>query len=304
VTSILVLGARGFLGRPIAEHLRAVGHDVRFHDRAVVDLETAPLSDLRDLLVANRPDVVVNCVGVTSAHARELRGPNVLVVERLLRVLMRLPEVGLVHLGSAAEYGIGERGRAVSEHDVAAPVSEYGMSKLAATVMVQEHAMEHHLRAVVLRVFNPIGPGAPASAIAGRAAAEFRRAMQGHDPAVRFGPLDTWRDFIGVEDLARAVEAVAASTIEPRTGSVYNVGRGVAVSTREMVHELSTIAGFEGHIDEDAPSSARSVGVAWQCADITAIGDRYGWHPQQSMHEMLMELWARPGVDLGVSDRS
>jgi NDP-hexose 4-ketoreductase len=295
MTTILVLGARGFLGRPVAEHLRAVGHDVRVHDRQVLDLETAPLVALRELIDGHRPEVVVNCVGLTTSRARDLTGPNVFVVERLLRVLSSMPGIGLVHLGSAAEYGIGERDRPVRETDIAAPVSEYGTSKLAATVMVQEYAATTSVRAAVLRIFNPIGAGAPTSGVAGRAVEEFRRALLLHDPVVRFGHLDTWRDFVGVDDVTRAVEMVAAAPMQPGA-AVLNVGRGIAVCTRSMVEELSSIAGFDGEIVEDAPSSARSVGVSWQCADITAITERYGWHPQQSMHDMLEDLWSRPTI--------
>jgi nucleoside-diphosphate-sugar epimerase len=301
VTTILVLGARGFLGRPIAEHLTAVGHDVRLHDRQVLDLETAPLSALRLLIERSRAEVVVNCVGVTGQRSRDLRGPNVLVVERLLRVLARSPEIRLVHLGSAAEYGIGERGRSVRETDIAAPVSEYGMSKLAATAMVREHSAARQLRATVLRVFNPVGAGAPESSVAGRAVAEFRRALLRHEPVVRLGQLDTWRDFVGVRDVARAVGCVAVGPMERGAAEVFNVGRGAAVHTRAMVKELADIAGFAGEILEDAPPSARSVGVGWQCADISAIAQQHGWRPRQTIHDMLLELWGRPDVGTEVS---
>jgi len=215
----------------------------------------------------------------------------VVVVERLIRVLARAGGTRLVHLGSAAEYGITERDRPVRESHTAAPVSDYGLSKLAATLLVQDYARVEDVPAVVLRVFNPIGRDAPVTSVAGRATVELRRALICGEPFIRLGHLDTWRDYIGTQDVARAVEAAVASPGKPGIAEIYNVGRGVAVSTRQMIADLAAIAGYEGEIIEGAPSSGRSAGVEWQQADITEITDRYGWQPTQTVRDMLIDLW-------------
>ena len=70
---------------------------------------------------------------------------------------MRSP-ARLVHLGSAAEYGRGPGRAPVREDEPARPVGPYGVTKLAGTRLV-ELARTAGLPAVVLRVFNPVGPG-------------------------------------------------------------------------------------------------------------------------------------------------
>jgi nucleoside-diphosphate-sugar epimerase len=305
MSGVLVLGAQGFLGTPIWRRLARAGYDVYLHDRRVpdprllpgapimvLDLATAPLADVRQMIEVTGVDVVVNCAGITTASARELRGANVLVVERLLRVLARARGVRFIHLGSAAEYGLSQRGRPARETDTAAPVSDYGLSKLAATNLVVERATAEGLTAVVLRVFNPVGSGSPECSVAGRAALEIRRSLLLHRPTVELGRLDTWRDYIGVRDVAEAVVAAVATPGDPGIAEIFNVGRGIAIQTRQLVDELADIAGFTGEILGSADTSPeRSRSVDWQQADIDAITSRYGFRPSQSLRDMLCDVW-------------
>ena len=110
----------------------------------------------------------------------------------------------------------------------------YGVTKLAGTRLV-ELAAAAGLDAVVLRVFNPVGPGAPVSQPAwparGRAAPGARDGTE-----VRLGPLDTVRDFVDPRDVADAVLAAVAAPALPRP--VLNVGSGRGVPVRAMVKEL------------------------------------------------------------------
>src|SRR5687767_14276639 len=55
----LITGAAGQLGRALVQELRDAGHDVRAYSRGALDVTCAP--DVRSLLDALRPDVVLNC---------------------------------------------------------------------------------------------------------------------------------------------------------------------------------------------------------------------------------------------------
>ncbi|MGH3622742.1 MAG: NAD-dependent epimerase/dehydratase family protein, partial [Sciscionella sp.] len=146
------------------------------------------------------------------------------------------------------------------------------------------------LDAVVLRVFNPIGPGAPESSLLGRVAAELRRAMtDGTD--VRLGPLDAVRDFVDVADVADAVVAAAVAAALPHP--VLNIGSGVGKPVRALVAELLAISGWTGAVREDSTGSVRSADVPWQQADITQARQDLRWRPQRelttSLHGLLRE---------------
>ncbi|MBH1934466.1 NAD(P)-dependent oxidoreductase [Streptomyces sp. AV19] len=290
---ILLLGATGFLGRHAAGQLRALpGARVldggRTPGAAVpCDLAAADPDALADALRAAAPDAVVNCAGATAGSATRLtavnaRGPAVLC--EALRAAA--PGARLVHLGSAAEYGPAAAPRSLAETDAAAPLGLYGATKLAGTLAVTGSGID----ALVLRVFNPLGPGAPDGSLAGRLARGIRDA--GPDGTVRTGDLSAHRDFVDARDVARAV-VLAVTAPEPVTG-VLNVGTGTARTAREVAKGLARAAGFRGRIAEDGAGSPRSAALPWQQADVTAAARLLGWKPSYAFGTTLADLWAAP----------
>ncbi|GLW01591.1 NAD-dependent epimerase/dehydratase family protein [Streptomyces lavendulae] len=292
---ILVLGRTGYLGAHVADRLGALP-DVRVLDAGRspgagfgIDLAADRTERLVKTLAGAAPDAVVNCAGATGADPVTLaevnsRGPAVLCAA----LREAAPQARLVHLGSAAEYGPGAFGVRVGESAATRPVTPYGATKLAGTVTVATSGLD----AVVLRVGNPVGPGAPATGLPGRITALLREA--GPDPAavLRLGDLSAYRDFVDVRDVARAVE-LAVTTPGPLQ-SVLNISTGEATPVRELVHGLARRAGFRGRIEENAggaPGSARSADVSWQCSDVTAAERVLGWRPARQLDDMLASLW-------------
>ena len=193
----------------------------------------------------------------------------------------------LVHLGSAAEYGRAEPGIPVSERAAPRPAGLYGSTKLAGSRLV-DLAAAAGLESVVLRVFNPVGPGAPRTGLPGRLAAELRQAAA-HGTDVRVGPLDAVRDFVDARDVADAAVAAAAAARPPRP--VLNIGSGRAVPVRAMVNELLAISGCAATVHEDAAGPARSAEIPWQQADISRAAEDLGWQPRRDLATSLADLW-------------
>ncbi|AEN13385.1 MULTISPECIES: NAD-dependent epimerase/dehydratase family protein [unclassified Streptomyces] len=292
---VLVLGHTGYLGGHVAgspalppdtvllRSGRSSGAELR------VDLARVGVDALAGILESAAPDAVINCAGAVGGDAVELAEVNARGPAVLCAALRRAaPGARLVHLGSAAEYGPGAEGVRVTESAAARPVSPYGATKLAGTVAVASSGLD----AVVLRVGNPVGPGAPSAGLPGRVAGLLRTA--GRDPAavLRLGDLSAYRDFVDVRDVARA--AVLAATVPGPLPGVLNIGGGRAVPVRELVASLVRAAGFRGRVEEAAHEggSARSAGVSWQCSDSAAAGAALGWRPSYSLDDSAAALWA------------
>ncbi|MEV4625760.1 NAD(P)-dependent oxidoreductase [Micromonospora sp. NPDC049523] len=298
---VVLAGASGFVGRHVWRELTDTGARVTTVGRRV-----PPWSDRHECLDLTGPDgaglvalltgdgspvVLVNCAGATGSDLPALAEANVALPAALVAAAARVATpVRLVHLGSAAEYGPVEPGHASAEGDPARPVGGYGLSKLAGTHVVGS-ARAFGLDAVVLRLTNPVGAGAPASSLPGRLAAELRRARGGPGP-VRIGAVDAVRDFVDVRDVARAV--VAAARVPALDVPVLNIGSGRATVVKELVDALVEVSGYRGEIRHDGDGSTRSASVPWQRADITAAAKVLGWQPRSELRTMLTSLWRDP----------
>ncbi|MFJ5923285.1 NAD-dependent epimerase/dehydratase family protein [Kitasatospora sp. NPDC092948] len=305
---VLLLGADGFIGRRVADRLlaeeglqvtvlgRGDSADIRF------DLATGSPGALARFLDAVAPQVVINCAGATYGTSRALIRANTLAVATVCEAIRRSREPArLVHVGSAAEYGPGQPGGPIPESAEPRPVGPYGVSKLAGTELVLSSGLD----ALVLRVFDVVGPGSPTASLFGRLAEGLRRALEQDEAQVRMPDLSGYRDFVDVRDVARAIQAAAVSAA---TG-VINIGSGHAVRAREAAHLLVRASGFEGTISEDArqvvlPAQqsvaegtraveprAAAEPVQWRQADVRTARDRLGWRTQVPLEESLGDVW-------------
>ncbi|MEO3786508.1 NAD-dependent epimerase/dehydratase family protein [Actinocorallia sp. B10E7] len=280
---LLLLGATGFLGRHVAA--RAAGHDVVTASRrpGAADLWLDPGSEpagLAEALRAVRPEAVVNCGGAVDGTPAELVDGNVTAVSRLVEAV-RDRGCRLVHVGSAAEYGTVSVGVPVAETARPQPVGAYGVTKLAGTSLVLTLQ-----DSVVLRVFNPIGPGAPPSSLLGRVVAQVARGSS----EIRTGPLDATRDYVDVRDVADAILAAAASDAR----GVLNAGSGTPTLSRDLVHALLALT--PGRVlAEEGGGSSHSPAVPWQQADLTAATVALAWKPAFPLRTSLLDLLQEAG---------
>jgi nucleoside-diphosphate-sugar epimerase len=276
---VLLTGATGFIGRHVRDRAAACGLDVVAVSRSTgPDLchAAATARLLRDLA----PDAVVNCAGTTEGDPGAMVAGNVVAVANLVAAVAGRG-IRLVHLGSAAEYGDTLPGTSVTEGTAPRPEGSYGITKLAGTELVRAAAGDG-LDAVVLRVFNPVGPGSPASSLAGRLAGEL--AAPGGE--VRVGSLRAYRDLVDVRDVAEAI--VAAATAPGPLPPVLNVGSGRAIRLRDLVDSMIQISGSRRRVVE-AP--AGSGGIAWSQAELTVTGGALGWVPATGLATSLRDLW-------------
>ena len=121
MTTYLVLGASGFLGSQVHDAINrsttppAIVAVSRNPPRiplpsnsswVPLDLTRASVEELIVLIQASRPDALINCAGRTSGTSEQLWEINTTFVDNLIMALRVAGPTPLVHLGSAAEYGV------------------------------------------------------------------------------------------------------------------------------------------------------------------------------------------------------
>jgi nucleoside-diphosphate-sugar epimerase len=299
----LVTGCAGFIGSHLTEALLASGADVRgvdcFNenyaraeklanlagardwdgfDFVPVDLARGALHDLvddRDVVfhLAAEPGVRTSWGARFETYLRN----NVLATQHLLEAVRRAPGRRVVVASSSSVYGQAET-LPTPETVTPAPISPYGVTKLAAEQLCRTYAAGFGVDVVSLRLFSVYGPRQRpdmafstfcAAALAGRAVTVY-------------GTGEQTRDFTYVGDVVRALRS--AATAEGLGGAVLNVGGGEQVSVNGALAALGEILG--------RPVAANRIGaergdVRDTAADTTLARDRLGFSARVRLAEGL-----------------
>jgi GDP-4-dehydro-6-deoxy-D-mannose reductase len=149
------------------------------------------------------------------------------------------------------------------------------------------------MEVVAARIFNPIGPGLPASQAFGRFAALLAGPQPEAGPLrLEVGDLDTRRDFVDVRDVARAFIALAE---RGHAGRVYHVGTGRSERVGDGLDHLIRLGGRAVAVSVAASSRADPAvgrGPTDSRADIGRIVAETGWRPEIGWVQSLEDLWA------------
>ena len=126
------------------------------------------------------------------------------------------------------------------------PVSPYGIQKQAVENYIRLAVLQGWLSATVLRISNAYGAMLPLEkrqGFLGVAASRLRAGL----PLKIFGPLETIRDYVHLDDICSAVEKV----ITRRNGfEVFNIGLGSGASVREVLEIFRDVTQKEIRIEQ------------------------------------------------------
>jgi len=302
----LVTGAAGFVGSSISAELLASGWDVRgvdalsdYYDPALkrenlerlapgLELTIGELQHLDLPSLLDGVDVVFHQAGqpgVRSSWGTEFGvylEANVAATQALLEAVRRAPHVErVVYASSSSVYGDAER-FPTSELDRPAPISPYGVTKLAAEHLCSLYASQFGLPTVSLRYFTVFGPRQRPD----MAFTRFLTAAAKGDPVTVFGTGEQVRDFTFVDDVVAANVLAATTDIKP--GTVLNIAGGTNVSVNEVLEEIGSLAGSSvavRRLDRSDGDVARTGGDASRAREVL------GWEPRVGIAEGLARQW-------------
>jgi UDP-glucose 4-epimerase len=260
--SAVVLGAGGFLGAAVAAELAAQGVALTTVGRRParhgppLDIEVDLLElDLEPL--CEQADVVFHLAG-SGDVPRTLREPladlraNTQTTLALLDAARRLRQPPRIVLASsAAVYGESRQVPMAETHPLA-PISPYGVSKLAAEHYLAVFNRLFGVPGLAVRPFSVYGPGQRKLVVHDLA----QRILAGEDPLTIAAPADLTRDFVFVADAAAAIVALARAA--PAQAEPYNLASGRGTSLRELADALLEASGSDAGVQfvgERAPGN-------------------------------------------------
>jgi UDP-glucose 4-epimerase len=300
----LVTGGAGFIGSNTVDELVRRGHDVVVLDdlstgkaenlvevQEKVELRRHSVTDLDRLREACRGVDYVLHLGARTSVPRSVKDPletNRVNVDGTLNVLVAARDAKVkrvVFAGSSSVYG--ETPTLPKREDMpAAPISPYGLSKLAGEIYGQVFQRCYGLEFVSLRYFNVFGPRQdPGSPYSGVLSLFNAALLNGTLPTV-YGDGEQSRDFTYV---GNAVEAnLLACESKRAAGLAINIGTGSRYTLNQTLALLEKITGRPAKAKYGPP---REGDIHDSQADISRAKDVLGYNPRFGFEEGLKNTW-------------
>lgn len=314
---VAVTGGAGYIGSVVAEVLLREQHDVlvldnlsKGHRDAVHSSAEFRQLDLLDGAAVAAALRQFHCDAVIHMAADSLVGESVLEPAKYYRnnmsaglsLLGAMGEAGVTRLvfsSTAAVYGEPVK-QPIEEHDLTQPTNPYGETKLAFERALRWYASAYGLSSISLRYFNAAG--------ATERNGERHRpethliplvlqAATGHGPPIRIFGTDyptrdgtCVRDYIHVEDLARAHVLSLPATAAAGVYRAYNLGcGGDGYSVREVIDAATRITGRQIPV---AVGRRRDGDPAVLVASSDRISSDLGWRPRrQQLEPIIASAW-------------
>ncbi|MEI8175382.1 MAG: NAD-dependent epimerase/dehydratase family protein [Candidatus Omnitrophota bacterium] len=251
---VLVTGAAGFIGANLLRRLIPESAELHILLRRETDTSrirsllgsvAVHYADLKDrsaverALARVRAEIVfhlaANGVRADTQETRAMFDANVIGTVNLLTACKTTHLKLFIATGSVAEYGV--RNVPLRESDPIAPVSDYGVSKAAATLYCRAQALRERLPVATLRLFTPYGyfeepprliPSVILACLAGK-------------PFTASSPKNR-RDFIFIEDVVEAYCALVRYHRDA-AGEIINIGSGREATVAEVIRRIGRATG-------------------------------------------------------------
>jgi UDP-glucose 4-epimerase len=295
----LVTGGAGFIGSHLAEALLSEGLEVVvLDDLSVGKRENIPegaeffegdvrsADDVRRAL--KEVDIVFHEAARVSIRlsVKEFYDDAETNLMGTLNVLRCLPATDvrkLVYASSMAVYAEATSPEPTAESYATAPISPYGISKLASEKYCMQFSSDTGIDCHVLRYFNTYGPRQTLTPYVGVITIFARRLLDGEAPVI-YGDGEQTRDFVYVGDIAKANLAAMRSDIPRR---IFNVGTGIPTSVNRIAELLQDeiAADIEARHVDAHPGELR-----YSVADVSRITHELGFRPETRLEEKIGEV--------------
>lgn len=322
IKKILVAGGAGYIGSHVIRLLDNAGYKVIVLDnlsaghKEVIskwDLIEGNINDsslVDDIVKEYQPDAVMHFAAFIEAGESVIKPikyyqNNTASTLNFLEILLKNNINKFIFSSTAAVYGMPDT-ELITEELPLLPINPYGASKLFIEQILKDVSYSNNdFNYVALRYFNACG--ADPSGDTG----------EWHNPETHLIPLvldavlgrrenisifgtdyntpdgTCIRDYIHVNDLARAHIMALEYLLDGGKSDIFNLGYGKGYSVREIIDTAKKVTGKDFSVIE---SERRDGDPPILVADSTKVKDKFGWNPQHNDIEFIIQTawqWAK-----------
>lgn len=292
-----------------SEELKKIAKEQNAYFNAY-DADISERNVMAEIFKKEDPSAVVHFAAYSQV-AESVKNPYKYYINNTAKTTALLDEMKkanvdkIVFSSTAATYGMPET-MPIKETDEQKPINPYGKSKLMIENIMDDADKSDGLKSVRLRYFNVAGSSSdtrlgeehnPETHLIPNILRAALHQKNGEDgkPFKMFGndyptPDGTCvRDYIHVEDLARAHALALNKLLAGGETSVYNLGSGSGYSVQEVYDTTKKVTGIdiplvvEGRRAGDPPTLIASREKAEK---------ELNWRPEKSLEDMISSAWS------------
>lgn len=259
----------------------------------VYDLDLLDETAITDLLNDTKPKSIIN-LAAQSSVGLSWKKMNLTVdinIKGTLNIINSVkeicPKTRILMIGSSEEYGYLDAGISkVSEECKIRPGNPYAVTKATQTMFANMFYKAFDMDIITMRAFNHIGPGQKTGFVVPDFSVQIAEIEKGlKEPIIKVGNLSALRDFSDVRDIVRGYIEVLKYG---KSGSVYNIGSGKAVSIQVLLDSLLSMAKCPIQVVND-PERMRPSDMKIVEADISRLQSDTGYAPMIDLKQTLSD---------------
>lgn len=307
---VLITGAKGFIGSMLVR--RCIREDAdtyilipsKVNNWRIADIlpkvgvhygDLLDLVSLEKVISSVKPEIIFHLAayGVYPDQKETVKIININFsgTKNLLDVCGKIKYQLFVNTGSIFEYGI--KHHPLKESDSLEPVTDYGVSKAAATLYCHALARRENKPIVTLRLSTPYGSYEEPPRLIPSVILSFL-----NNKAPKLTSSKFVRDFLFIDDVIEAYIKVVENVNKVK-GEIFNIGYGKQHTIGEIADIILELTGTKMRPEWGSPSRYRIESNMWQ-PNISKAKRLLGWMPKYTLKQGLTRtvLWFSENKEL------
>jgi UDP-glucose 4-epimerase len=315
---ILIVGGAGYIGSQVNKYLNKKGYETIVFDNLVTGHESAVkwgklvkgdlanMADIEKVFSENKIDLVFNFaayieMGESVVEPEKYYYNNLVNTLNLLSVMRKHGVNKIIFSSTAGVFGVPER-VPIEVEDRREPINPYGQTKFMIENVFKDYGVAYGLKYVVFRYFNACGADRdgelgeshqPESHLIPRMFMYAKGQLP--DFVINGDDFDTpdgtcIRDYVHVEDLAKAHVLGVEHLLNGGESKFYNLGSGQGYSNKEIVEAVRKVTG----VDLEIKFGPRRAGDSPRLlASVDKVKAELGWVPEYTnIEDIVRTAWA------------
>ncbi|QNR24751.1 GDP-L-fucose synthase family protein [Croceimicrobium hydrocarbonivorans] len=296
---IYIAGHRGMVGSAIWRHFENSDQETELIGKSSKELDLRNQAAVADFIASEKPDVIIDAAArvggilANNDYPYQFLMENMQIQNNLISASIANNIQKFVFLGSSCIYPKLAPQPLKEEHLLTGslePTNEwYAIAKISGVKVTESIRKQFGYDYVSLMPTNLYGPfdnfDLQTSHVLPAMIRKFHEAKEnGHAPVGLWGSGSPMREFLHVDDLAKAVGFAVRNRLEH---NLYNVGSGSDLSIKELAENIQKVVGHQGEIQWD---TTKPDGTPRKWMDSSLLR-AMGWAPEIGLEEGIRDTY-------------